>query len=127
MDRLAVFALFTWQYLLMAYVAGLGVIQLASARSLRRKLWLVPRRAATMWIGVLLVLVGVGTFFLEPLWIVGPWGTGGPGRAAWSTLVSARNVNDVDGGLAGYWQALYFSIGFFAAGLTARAAGRLHR
>ncbi len=127
MDRLAVFGLFTWQYLLMVYVAGLGVIQLAAVRSGRRHLWVFPHRRLSALLGLALVGVGVASFFLEPLWTTGPWGPLGVGRATWATLETARNVNDLNGGLAGYWQALYFSVAFLAAAFTARAAGRLHR
>lgn len=131
MDRLAVFVMFSWQYLLMAFLACLGIVQLASARSGRRHLWLLPRRRATTLLGIALLVAGLAFFYLIPLAMNGPWGPPDPitGSPTWSaatpdTLHGARNLNDTDGGLSGHWQALWFALAWIGATLLARTAGR---
>lgn len=132
MEKLSVLGLFSGHYLLMASLACLGVIQIAAARSDRRHLWLFAHRATTRAVGILLIVGAIALFYLMPLWTAGPWGApslidGSPtwGRTTWETLSSARNVNDTNGGLSGHWQALWFSIAWFAAAVFARTVGRL--
>lgn len=134
MDKLTVLAMFSGHYLLMAFLASLGVIQIAAAWSERRHLWLFARRATTRTLGILLVVGAIALFYLMPLWTSGPWGNPSPidgdptwGRSTWETLSGARNVNDTNGGLSGHWQALWFSIAWFAAAFSARAIGRRGR
>jgi len=134
MDRLTVLAMFSWQYLLMAFLACLGVVQMAAARSGRRHLWLVRRRRHTAVVGAILLVGGMAIFYLIPLLMVGPWGpaeTAG-GSATWAratvdTLAGARNINDTAGGLSGHWQALWFVVAWIGAVLVARAIGRRHQ
>ncbi|MDH3260639.1 MAG: hypothetical protein OEM84_06655 [Acidimicrobiia bacterium] len=131
MDRLSVLVMFSWQYLLMAFLACLGIVQLAAARSGRRHLWLLRRRRATRLLGVVLVVGGIALFYLLPLWMAGPWGLGQvDGSATWATaslqsLTAARNINDTAGGLSGHWQALWVSLAWIAAVFFARAVGRI--
>lgn len=131
MTRLGVFALFSGHYLLMAFLVCLGAIQLAAARSGRRHLWLVGRRYLTYLLGALLVAGGISIFYLLPLFTNGPWGPPSPGydsptwaHATWQTLPSARNINDTVGGLSGHWQALWFSVGFMLAAVSARTGAK---
>lgn len=131
MDRLTVLAMFSWQYLLMAFLACLGIVQLAAARSGRRHLWLLPHRRATAFLGVVLLVAGIAMFYLMPLAMAGPWGPTDPtdGSPTWAaagpdTLHRARNLNDTEGGLSGHWQALWFALAWIGATLLARAAGR---
>lgn len=131
MDRLAVLAMFSWQYLLMAFLACLGIVQLAAARSGRRHLWLFPRRRATALFGVALLVAGIAMFYLIPLAMAGPWGPADAidGSTTWARatpdlLHRARNLNDTEGGLSGHWQALWFALAWIGATLLARAAGR---
>jgi hypothetical protein len=133
MNRLAVLTMFSWQYLLMAFLACLGIVQMAAVRSGRRHLWLLRRHRSTAALGCLLLVAGVAFFYLIPLVTAGPWGPADPiqGSATWSaaspvTLTAARNVNETAGGLTGYWQALWFSLGWIAAVFFARAVGRFH-
>lgn len=131
-ERTIVLGLFTWQYLLMTFMAGLGVIQLAVARSGRRHLWLFDSRGLVKIAGILLVAGGIALYFLEPLWTAGPWGPPAGhglawGHATWETLAPARDVNDTRGGLAGYYQAIWFSVGYAMAAATAVLLGRRHR
>ena len=132
MDRLTVLAMFSWQYLLMAFLACLGIVQLAAARSGRRHLWLLSSRRWTTLLGVLLIVAGIAFFYLIPLWAAGPWGPPNVAdrTATWApaspeTLTGARNVNDTNGGLSGHWQALWFAIAWMTAVFFARAVGRL--
>jgi hypothetical protein len=134
MDRLTVLTMFSWQYLLMAFLACLGVVQLAAARSGRRRLWFLRRRRSVVVLGVVLLVAGIAFFYLIPLWTAGPWGPpsaleGTPtwGPAPPETLTSARNINDTAGGLSGYWQALWFAVAWIAAALFTRAIGRVRR
>ena len=134
MDRLTVLAMFSWQYLLMAFLACLGVVQMAAARSGRRHLWLVRRRNHTAVLGAILLVGGMAIFYLIPLLMVGPWGPAETvgGSATWAratvdTLAGARNINDTAGGLSGHWQALWFVVAWIGAVLVARTIGRRHQ
>jgi hypothetical protein len=134
MDRLTVLAMFSWQYLLMAFLACLGIVQLAAARSGRRRLWFVRRRRSVVALGIVLLVVGMAFFYLIPLWTAGPWGPPSPweGTATWGpappeTLTGARNINDTDGGLSGHWQALWFAVAWIAAVFFTRGVGRVRR
>lgn len=131
MDRLTVLGMFSWQYLLMAFLACLGVIQIAAARSRRRHLWLLRNPSSTTALGIGFLAAGFAFFYLVPLWTAGPWGPPGlvEGSVTWApaspeTLAGARNINDTAGGLSGYWQALWFTVAWFAAAFFARAVGR---
>lgn len=124
--------LFSGHYLLLAYLASLGVIQLAASRASLRGLSLVGRRRATGWLGAGLVVTGVVLYYLMPLWVAGPWGTDGPAvpDRPWTVaeldeLSAARNVNDTRGGLSGNTQAILLTGGFLAAFATTAAAGAL--
>jgi len=133
MDRLAVLAMFSWQYLVMAFLACLGIVQIAAARSGRRHLFLMHRRRATAILGFVLLVGGIALFYLIPLWMAGPWGPRDPveGAATWGTatlesLTAARNINDTAGGLSGHWQALWISLAWIGAVFFSRTAGRRH-
>lgn len=126
--------LFLRDYLIAMYVATLGVVQIgASYGDLRGMLFLPSPRAARR-LGALLMAAAFVFFFAAPLWVEGPWGsevtdTAGAaagvigrdgltvewGRAAWGDLGSAHNLNDVDGGLSGGSQGIWFPL---AAGLA---------
>lgn len=133
MDRLTVLAMFSWQYLVMAFLACLGVVQLAAARSGRRHLWFLSGRWWTTSLGLLLILAGIAFFYLIPLSTAGPWGPPNlaDGTPTWApaspeTLTGARNINDTAGGLSGHWQALWFVVAWIGAVLVARTIGRRH-
>ena len=118
-------------YLIAAYVVCLGAIQIGASVGGLRGLFLLPGARAARTLGVLLVVGGFAYFFLAPLWSDGPWGretaAGGVSGAeglnvewnssSWADLPRARNINDVDGGLSGSTQALWFPAG--AAGAFA--------
>ena len=134
MDRIAVLAMFSWQYLVMAFLVCLGIVQIAAARSRRRQLWLLRRRRSTTLLGVLMLIWGMVFFYLIPLWTAGPWGPPDPvnGVTTWGTaplqsLTGARNINDTAGGLSGHWQALWMSLAWIAAVFFSRRAGRRHQ
>lgn len=134
MDRLTVLAMFSWQYLLMAFLACLGIVQLAAARTDRRHLWLLRQRRSTALTGFFLLLAGMVIFYLVPLWVAGPWGpldsidgTVTWARAPAETLTGARNINDTAGGLSGHWQALSFAVAWVGAAFFARTVGRIRK
>lgn len=116
--------LFTVDYLVMVTLVALGTVQLAAAAARLRGLWLVPGRTATRVAGVLLVVAGLAYFYLEPLWVAGPWrGASGIGTVTLGALPGARNVNDIDGGLAGGQQAELFLAATAVALLVSVIAG----
>ena len=132
MDRLAVLATFSWQYLLMAFLACLGVVQMAAARSGRRHLWMLRSRPSTTLFGIMLLMCAMAYFYVIPLWMAGPWGPTDPihgvttwGTASLKSLTGARNINDTAGGLSGHWQALWFSLAWIGAVFLSRWAGRI--
>jgi hypothetical protein len=116
----------------MAFLACLGIVQLAAARSGRSHLWLLRRRRSTRLLGIGLVITGLVVFYLIPLWTIGPWGPTDSiaGTVTWATaspaaLTGARNINDTAGGLSGHWQALWFAVAWIGAVFFARALGRV--
>jgi hypothetical protein len=119
-------------YFVMAYLGTLGVLQIATARSGLSGFWFIPNRAATRALGLVLTLAGIAFFFLAPVWTAGPWGSvpggrvvvgaeGDPvpwGKASYRDLPQARNINDVNGGLSGNSQALWYAAAAGAAIVT---------
>lgn len=134
-----VYALFIRDYLIMSYVASMGAIQLGASIGGLRGLFLLPGLAPTRLLGVLLVCGGIAWFFLAPLWNPGPWGSvaGGRvvigaegdavpwGRALMHDLPQARNINDVNGGMSGNTQSLWFAVGAVSAILTTYTLGSI--
>ena len=119
-------------YLLLAFLSGLGTIQIAASLGGYRGLWLIPHRIATRWLGIVFLVGGFGLFLLLPLWTNGPWMHGSVqpnsadrhwGKAGWSDLPRANNVNDINGGLSGTQQAIWFPGGVAAAFLLSVLAG----
>lgn len=132
-------ALVVRDYAVMAYLGTLGAIQIATAYSGLSGLWFVPNRVATRVLGFCLVGSGIAFFFLAPLWTAGPWGSvpggrivigaeGDPvpwGKASYRDLPQARNINDVNGGLSGSSQALWFAASAGAAIATTYLMGSI--
>ena len=126
---------FASHYFLFAFLASLGTLQIAVANSGTRGLWLTPRRMVTRWLGVALILTGIAIFFLQPLWIEGPWAGGSVeadsisrewGQARWGELAAARNVNDIHGGLDGTKQAIWFPLAAILAFVVSAMIGGLN-
>ena len=126
---------FASHYFLFAFLASLGTLQIAVANSGTRGLWLTPRRMVTRWLGVALILTGIAIFFLQPLWIEGPWAGGSVeadsisrewGQARWGELAAARNVNDIHGGLDGTKQAIWFPLAAILAFVVSAMIGALN-
>ena len=128
--------LFLRDYLIAMYLATLGVVQIGASYGGLRGMLFLPSARATRWLGIFLILAGFIYFFTVPIWAEGPWGAevtdatpgaalpGVPGRdgldvewgtAAWGDLGGAHNLNDVDGGLSGGSQGIWFPL---AAGLA---------
>ncbi len=120
------------QYLVMAFLVVLGALQIAVSISGVRGMMLLPGRLPARFMGGGLIVAGIAIFYLMPLWVDGPWAAGSVGsdsthrewgRAAWSDLGSARNINDVDGGLSGTDHARWFPIAMALALVTCLAGG----
>lgn len=126
--------LFVSHYFIFAFLASLGTLQIAVANAGTRGLWLTPHGGMTRWLGVVLILTGIAIFFLQPLWVEGPWAAGsveadsltrGWGKASWEELAGARNVNDIHGGLDGVKQAMWFPLAAILAFLVSALVGSL--
>ncbi len=111
-------------YFVLALGAMLGGLQVAAALSGLRGMWLVPSARFTRLLGIVLIAMAVSFFLTAPLWIDGPWAAGSVssdssqrlwGTAEWRDLPGAYNINDIDGGLSGTSQAIYFPIAFVVA------------
>ena len=120
------------QYLVMAFLVVLGALQIAASIPGVRGMMILPGRVPTRVLGGLLIVAGVVIFYLMPLWIDGPWAAGSVmsdstqrewGKAAWSDLGAARNVNDVDGGMSGTDHARWFPIAMALAMIASLAGG----
>ena len=120
------------QYLVMAFLVVLGALQIAVSIPGIRGMMILPGRIPTRFLGGLLIVLGVVIFYLMPLWTDGPWAAGSVvsdstqrewGRAAWSDLGAARNVNDVDGGMSGTDHARWFPIAMALAMIVSLAGG----
>jgi len=116
--------LFTNHYLLTAFVASIGVIQLAAVSARLRGLWFLPNPKLTYALGGALIIGAFIWFIFTPLLVEGPWGHSPRsaelhsrdwGQSSFRELGAARNVNDIDGGLAGNAQATLFPAGATAA------------
>ena len=113
----------TRDYLILVLLASFGVIQIASARSGREKLLVMPSSSASRF-GLAFIVAGYIWFFIAPLVFRGPWG--GPpaavhaewGSASIETLSAVRVVNDTLGGLSANHQVLYLAIGVAGWGLS---------
>ena len=135
-DPSQAYALFSRDYFYMAFLASLGTLQVAVSMGGYSGLYLFPWRAASRAAGVVLIISAVLFFCLSPLWVEGPWAAGSVradsatrdwGTAGWGDLGAARNVNDIDGGLSGGAQALWFPIAASLALVTSIATGFLGR
>ena len=113
-----------------------GTLQIATSIGDHRGFWILPGRKITRLLGVMLLVVGITFFFLQPLWTEGPWATGevgydsstrGWGKANWNDLGAARNINDVDGGLSGTDQATWFPLAAFLAVVISLIFGSINR
>jgi hypothetical protein len=118
-DPMVVRDLFAGHYFLFAFLASLGTLQIAVSNAGTRGLWLTPHAAMTRLLGIALILTAIAVFFLQPLWVDGPWAAGSVeadslsrdwGKASWDELAGARNVNDIHGGLDGVKQTGWFSL-----------------
>jgi hypothetical protein len=85
-------------------------------------------------LGIALILTAIAIFFMQPLWVEGPWAAGSVeadsltrdwGTASWDELAGARNVNDIHGGLDGVKQTFWFSLAAISAFLVSAVAGTL--
>lgn len=123
-DHAATHELLARHYLVLSLAVSVGVLQIAVSASGLRGLWLVDSPQVTRWLGALIVTAAAALFVLAPLRVAGPWAAGSVeadsatrewGRAAWSELAGAYNVNDIHGGLSGADQAMWFPAGAVAA------------
>lgn len=131
-DHAATHELLTRHYLILALAVSVGVLQIAASVSGLRVLWLVDSPRGTRWLGILIVMAAVALFVLAPVRVEGPWAAGSVeadsstrqwGRASWSELAGAYNINDIHGGLSGSDQAMWFPAGFAAALALTLAGG----
>jgi hypothetical protein len=127
--------LFASHYFVFAFLASLGTLQIAVSNSGIRGLWLTPHREMTRWLGVALIVTGIVVFFLQPMWVEGPWAAGSVqadsvtreiGIASWGELAGARNVNDIHGGLDGNKQAMWFPLGAILAFVVSALIGAVN-
>lgn len=133
-DPGAVRDLFASHYFLFAFLASLGTLQIAVANAGTRGLWMTPHAGMTRLLGIALILTAIAIFFMQPLWVEGPWAAGSVeadsltrdwGTANWDELAGARNVNDIHGGLDGVKQTFWFSLAAISAFLVSAIAGTL--
>ena len=107
-------------------------MQIAVSNAGTRGLWMTPNAGMTRLLGIALILTAIAVFFLQPLWVDGPWAAGSVeadsltrdwGTASWDEIAGARNVNDIHGGLDGVKQAAWFSLAAISAFLVSAIAG----
>lgn len=121
MGFLAAREFFADHYFTVAFVASLGVIQLAAARGSLRGLWLARQQSTVRALGLTLLVLGAGLYYLTPLWTVGPWADADTGTVqAWddaelADISAAHNVGDTNGGLSGNTQAILMLAGCAAS------------
>jgi len=128
------YAVIARHYLWLSLGASLGVLQFVAGLAGLRGMRLLPSARVSRWLGLLLIAASVALFLLAPLWVEGPWAAGSVeadsatrqwGKAAWGELAGAYNVNDIQGGVSGTAQAIWFPIGFVAALALCLVAGAL--
>ena len=124
-------AIMVRDYVVLAFLVSLGALQITTSISEIRGLWLLPNRNLTRAFGILLIILGLGYYLFSPLWIEGPWAAGSvvdgtSENRAWGTasldeISSARNLNDIHGGMAGTAYAGYFILSAVLATIIAAA------
>ena len=128
------YAVITRHYLLLSFGGSLGVLQIAAGLAGLRGIWLLPSAVATRWLGLAIITASVALFLIAPVWVEGPWAAGSAeadsatrqwGKAAWSELAGAYNVNDIHGGVSGTEQAVWFPMGFAMALAICLVSGAL--
>ena len=123
-------------YLILAFLVSLGSLQIAVSISGIRGLWLLPNRILTRALGIILIITGIATYILSPMWIEGPWAAGTVtdgtsagrswGTATFDEISGARNLNDIHGGMAGTAYAGFFMLSAVLATLFAAAIGTIN-
>ncbi len=129
-------ALMGRDYLLLAFLVNLGVLQIATTISGSRGLWLLPWKRPAQFLGVALVTAGVAIFVLSPMWVEGPWaadsvenGTSANrewGKAGLSDVTNARTLNDIHGGLDGNDYAIRFPLSALLAFIVCAIVGGIN-
>ncbi len=129
-------AAMTRDYLILAFLVSLGSLQIAVSISGIRGLWLLPNRILTRALGIILIITGIATYILSPMWIEGPWAAGTVtdgtsagrswGTATFDEISGARNLNDIHGGMAGTAYAGFFILSAVLATLFAAAIGTIN-
>ena len=120
-------------YTILAFLISLGSLQIAVSISGIRGLWLLPNRILTRYLGIVIIILGLGYYILSPLWVEGPWAEGSVidgtsqgriwGTASLGEISGARNINDIHGGMAGTGYAGFFVLGAILATLFATIMG----
>ena len=110
--------LFINHYLVYVYLSSFGTLQIVSAMSNLRGIMILSSTRVNKILGVLLLVGGFVFFFSAPLFINSYWTDAGIHRATVENFASARNVNDIDGGLHGTAQFLLFFLACFLSFFT---------
>ena len=100
----------------MVFLMCLGVLQISVSRSGIKGLWLTKSGFVNRCLGVILIVLGPIYFFVLPIFTFDFSCFGNAVISCFSKTMSmdeigfVRNVNDLDGGLAGAQQAFWFSL-----------------
>lgn len=129
-------ALMVRDYIVFAFLVCLGALQISVSISGMRGLWLLPNRAFTRALGILLIVIGLAFYIFSPMWVEGPWSAGSVidgtsenriwGTAALDEISAARNLNDIHGGMAGTAYASFFILSAVLATLFAAVIGTIN-
>tara|TARA_Y100000590_G_scaffold470765_1_gene669699 strand:- start:3942 stop:4274 length:333 start_codon:yes stop_codon:yes gene_type:complete len=89
--------------MLMVVMMGIGILQLVSYSYRIQNLWLTSNSSINLYCGIILLISGPVVFFLLPIIYIDE-------KISLLEFFSLRNINDIDGGIAGFQQSIYFCL-----------------
>lgn len=100
----------------MVTTMGLGVIQLAANLYKFKGLWITKIYAINIFLAIFFLIFGPVFFFISPIIFISS-------DITITDFFSLRNINDIDGGIAGFQQAFYFSFSLLISFFLSLCAG----
>ena len=100
----------------MVTTMGLGVIQFAANLYKFKGLWITKYYTLNLFLAIFFLIFGPVFFFLSPIIFISS-------DITVLQFFSLRNINDIDGGIAGFQQAFYFSFSLLISFFFSLCAG----
>ena len=102
--------------MLMVVMMGIGILQLVSYTYRIQNLWLTSNSLFNLYVGIILLISAPVFFFLLPMIYIDE-------KISLLEFFSLRNINDIDGGIAGFQQSIYFCLSLLISLLLCKLSG----